>query len=113
MEKGSPISQRKRDRRGLLTLVGAGGAAAVAALLSRSNGAQAHGTIHADSATPDPAIHGDNTDGGPGIEGTSNNGAGVSARSLNGTGVFSEGNTVGVQGVSHGGEGVTGESSHG
>ena len=43
--------ERKKDRRGLLALIGAGGAAALAALLSRSNGAQAgHGPADATNA---------------------------------------------------------------
>ena len=37
--------EQKKDRRGLLALIGAGGAAAVAALFSRSNGAQAKAAV--------------------------------------------------------------------
>ena len=40
-DKPTTTLEQKKDRRGLLALVGAGGAAALAALFTRSNGAQA------------------------------------------------------------------------
>jgi hypothetical protein len=106
---------QEKSRRGLLALVGAGGAAALAALLSRSNGAQAgHGSLNASSSTADPAIHGDNTDGGPGVEGTSDSGFGVLGRSQSGDGVHGS-SPSGTAGhfTSQSGDGVSGESQSG
>ncbi len=40
-DKATTTLEQRKIRRGLLALVGAGGAAAVAALLGRSNGAEA------------------------------------------------------------------------
>ena len=102
-EDFSSDSGKERSRRGLLALVAAGGAAALAAVLSREDGAEAdHGTLNASSATGAPAIHGDNTDGGAGVEGTSAGGPGVLGHSQTGDG---------VHGISDGDVGVRGEST--
>jgi hypothetical protein len=84
--------EQKRDRRGLLALIGGGGAAAIAGIFAQRDGtAQAHGPSHVESASEDPAIHGNNTANGPGVEGTGNTGPG---------GLF-EGNTNGLEAFSN------------
>jgi hypothetical protein len=65
--------------------------------------AQAHGTEHKDSNNSDPAIHGNNTADGPGLEGTGVTGPGVHGLS----------NGVGVEGESATGIGVHGKTSSG
>jgi hypothetical protein len=111
-----------KSRRHFLALLGAGGAGAVAALVTAGNSAYAHGTTEASSATSDPAIHGDNTVGGPGVVGTSDSGDGVSGSSTTGhgvsgfssrdSGVFGRSETLnGVHGESPTGVGVAGDGS--
>ena len=99
--------------------------AAAGTLLSR-NAAEAHGTLHVDSATQDPAIHGNNTDtvdgpggGGPGVQGTSIDGVGVSGSSDTAAGVRGVHTsqteaTAGVLGINRGaGAGVAGRAVSG
>ena len=101
------------SRRALLRGLGAATAAAVAGGVLSPHVAQAHGTEHQQSNNSDPAIHGDNTADGPGLEGTSASGPGVNAFSLTGPGVlggsFPEHGQAGVQGV--GNPGVLGFGS--
>ena len=107
---------KEKSRRGLLALIGAGGAAALAAVLSRSNGAHAtHGVLNATSGDGAPAIHGDNTDGGPGVEGTSQSGEAVLGHSQTHFGVVgrSESGPAGVHGFSDSGAGTAGRSQTG
>ncbi len=64
--------EQKKSRRGLLAQVGAGGAAAVAALLGRSNGAEAVAPLFGYSADVGVAgVQGDNAAGGVGVRGES------------------------------------------
>ncbi len=87
-------------------------------LLSR-NTAEAHGQLHVDSATTDPAIHGNNTnptdDAGEGVLGTSVNGPGVRGVSTNDVGVRGRcDNGAGVNGNNDGvGAGVVGRARNG
>lgn len=107
----SPTLEQKKSRRGLLALVGVGGAAAAAALLGRRNGAEAaSGYFDSNSATP--ALLAINNDAGPGVEGGSSGGTGVYGYSPNvGTGVFGESNSgYGVAGYTTSSTGVKGES---
>jgi hypothetical protein len=89
-ESLAPTLEQKKSRRGLLTLIGAGGAAAVAALLGRSNGAEA-AALSGDSSSPAvPAVSGVHSTAGTGVSGTSTNGYGVAGFSSNDTGVKGE-----------------------
>jgi hypothetical protein len=104
--------EQKKSRRGLLALAGAGGAAAVAALLGRRNGAEAHGDVQGNSSTDDPAVHGNNTGDGPGVEGSATGGPGVEGWST-GNGVYGHSSGAsGVYGTSQGPNGVWGNSAH-
>lgn len=120
------VPERKTDRRGLLALIGAGGAATMAALLGRSNGARAatgESLILGQANTADaPTIlekTGEVSDwthalevqhlggGSPqaiAIAGVSDGGYGVVGASPSG---------VGVHGKSEGGAGVSGGSANG
>jgi hypothetical protein len=110
----TPTAEPKKSRRGLLALVGAGGAAAVAALLGRRNGAEAHGTVHYDSNDSDPAVHGNNTASGPGVWGAGNTGIGVFGYSSSHHGVSGSSNSSkGVYGYSNSATGVRGDGNPG
>jgi len=85
----------RTDRRAVLT-AGAATAGAMALTLLGRREAQAHGTSHVTSATGDPAIHGENSDDGDGVLGTS----------VGGRGVVGFGALVGVHGESVAGFGV-------
>lgn len=124
-----------RSRRDLFRVLGAAAAGAVAGGVLSSKEAQAHGTFHQDSANTTPAIHGNNTDNGPGVKGDSVTGAGVQGSSDTGIGVFAStsgngtavygqllstqpavvgqnfGSGIGVLGQSTDGHGVSGETS--
>lgn len=83
IEQAEPTAGRRKA-------IAAGGAIALgvaAGMLGTRQTAEAHGTTHVDSATADPAIHGNNTDAGPGVLGTSASGAGVRADSTAGNGI--------------------------
>jgi hypothetical protein len=135
----SPTIEQKKSRRGLLALVGAGGAAAVAALLGRKNGAEA-AALYGDSDTGDPAVYGNNTGDGPGVKGSgigvgvegSGIGNGVYGHSTSATGVYGTSQSYigvwgncpnatgvkgtgkpGVYGISTTGAGVRGEGKDG
>ena len=113
-DKPTTTLEQKKDRRGLLALVGAGGAAALAALLSRSNGAQAHGPHEIINNTANPAIHGVNVGTGVGVKGDSRFGNGISgvaradvANPLRLAGVQGSSDiAVGVRGFSGSGDGL-------
>jgi hypothetical protein len=98
-----------RSRRALLKGLGVAAAGVVVGGVLTPEEAEAHGTLHQESNNGDPAIHGNNTDGGAGVEGTSSQAAGV-----HGTGGFwgvvGVGNGIGVEGrtVGGGGTGVVG-----
>ncbi len=142
-DKSIAVLEQKRDRRGLLALMGAGGAAAVAALLGRSNGARAAtgdalilGSednmagdttwLHADIAPPDPndpnswveSFRVQNLSGHPrtvAIAGESRDGYAVVGAAM-GTGIGVHGKSeqgAGVNGGSGSGPGVTGDSQSG
>lgn len=64
----------------------------MAALLGRSNGAEAHGTVHYNSNTGVPAIHGDSTFFGDGVLGSGNTGMDVLGNSSTAGGVKGMGN---------------------
>jgi hypothetical protein len=124
-----------RSRRDLLRVLGAAAAGAVAGGALSAKEAQAHGTFHQDSSDTTPAIHGNNTDNGPGVKGDSVTGAGVqgstdtgiavfASTSGDGTGVFGQvlstepavrgqnfGSGIGVRGQSTDGHGVSGETN--
>jgi hypothetical protein len=105
----------------------------MAAAALASDRAEAHGTVHYDSATLDPAVHGNNTNDGPGVQGDSVGGSGVvgttaggfqsagvrgvntEAGNLNAYGVFGWNADIGrgVEGQSIQGVGVEGTSHHG
>src|SRR5437763_9440554 len=68
----------------------AAGAAVIGVVATTFGGrrvAEAHGTLHVDSATTDPAIHGANSSDGPGVLGTSQDGPGVRGDSVTFIGV--------------------------
>ena len=119
------------SRRRLLTL-GAAAAGAIAATAVSSDRAAAHGSAHFDSASSDPAVHGNNILFGPGVQGDSVAGDGVYGHTvggfqrsgvrgvtegtdLNDYGVFGSngGEGVGVEGQSIYGKGVEGVSHYG
>jgi hypothetical protein len=82
-----------------LLVLGAVTVGALAATAVRAEAAEAHGTFHADSAGEDPAIHGNNSASGPGVQGDSASGIGVLGHS---TGANVPGPAVaGVQGSSN------------
>jgi len=137
--EGPPVDQAEaevgRSRRDLLRVLGAAAAGAVAGGALSSKEAQAHGTFHEDSDDTTPAIHGNNTDNGPGVKGDSVTGAGVQGSSDTGIGVFAStsgngtavygqllstepavrgqnfGSGIGVRGQSTDGHGVSGETN--
>lgn len=109
----SPVStlEQKKDRRGLLALIGAGGAAAVAALLTRSNGAQATTGDSIKAGQTTAASAGDETELVANVSGDAaffgrNNDSGASAIGLQGSALGG----IGVQGLSWGGTAVKGTS---
>jgi hypothetical protein len=95
----------ERSRRVLLKGLGVAAAGAVVGGVLAPEEAQAHGPWHVDSNNGDPAIHGNNTDGGPGVQGDSANGIGVLASGGNRgvqassgfVGVDAQGDSVGVR----------------
>jgi len=105
------ILEQKKDRRGVLALIGAGGAAAVAALLGRGNGARA--------ATNDPLIIGQDNEQDSGDNtrlGGSVDWGGVfevGNRSSEGSGIAILGKSYDPAGGYGPGSGVVGESSTG
>jgi hypothetical protein len=110
-EEAAP--EKDTARRGVLKALGAAAAGAVAGGLLSPRQALAHGGFHQDSNNSDPAIHGNNTVGGPGVQGTSATGAGVHGEGS--TGVLGSGRTsgIGVRGHSQNSAGVYGEGSTG
>jgi hypothetical protein len=124
-----------RSRRDLFRILGAAAAGAVAGGVLSAKEAEAHGTFHQDSGNTTPAIHGNNTDNGPGVKGDSVTGAGVqgstdtgiavfASTAGDGTGVFGQvlstepavrgqnfGSGIGVLGQSTDGHGVSGETN--
>jgi hypothetical protein len=124
-----------RSRRALLRGLGVAAAGAVAAGVLGTREAQAHGSFHIDSDDTTPAVHGNNTDNGPGVKGDSVTGAGVQGSSDTGIGVFAStsgdgtgvfgqvlstepavrgqnfGSGIGVLGQSSDGHGVSGETN--
>lgn len=107
-------SDAGKSRRDLLKALSAAAAGAVAGGVLKAGEAEAaHATtINAVSNSPAPAIHGDNTDNGPGVEGTSLRGPGVQGFS-DGVAVHGRGRLIGVEGFSTFGQGVQGWSGHG
>jgi hypothetical protein len=105
--------EQKKSRRGLLALVGAGGAAAVAALLGRTSTAQAEPGSFDSNANGTPAVLGEHLFAGIGVKGTSPNGKGVSGSSDTDKGVYGYGGYAGVLGESATGTGVGGGSGNG
>jgi len=126
-DRESPGSEEGKTRRALLRALGVAAAGAVAGGVLSSKDAQAHGSFHQDSDDTTPAIHGNNTDNGPGVKGDSVTGAGVQGSSDTGIGVFAStsGDGTGVfgqvlstepavRGQNFGsGHGVLGQSSDG
>ncbi len=94
----TPTLEQKRGRRGLLALIGVGGAAAVAALLGRRNAAEA-APLQGTSSDGTAAVHGNNTGWGTGVVGWGINGRGVFGWSDNRPGVEGSGYTTGVKGT--------------
>jgi len=94
-----------RSRRHILKAIGAAVAGGIAGAVMSSKEALAHGGFHQDFEGIDPAIHGNNLNGGPGVEGTSATGVGV--RGQGAVGVSGEGSSVGIAGK--GSRGVVGE----
>jgi TAT (twin-arginine translocation) pathway signal sequence len=125
-ENGEAARQENegRSRRDLLKALGVAAAGVVAGGVLSPKEAQAHGTFHADSSTAAPAIHGNNTNGGPGVQGDSSSGYGVQGTSTDGWGVYGFSNSDngvrgesdsdgGVQGLSNSGTGVQGSTLSG
>jgi hypothetical protein len=103
-----------KGRRHVLKALGAAVAGALAGNLLSSKDALAHGSFHQDSNNADPAIHGNNTNGGAGVQGTSVSGVGTEGKSTTGIGVF--GTSTDGRGVSGGSKyeaGVAGGSTYG
>jgi hypothetical protein len=104
------------NRRDMLRLLGAAAAGATAGSVLSASSAQAHGTRHFDSGNSAPAVHGRNTNNGPGVEGESANHIGVRGESFgdpgepDALGVVGLSFRTGVFGVSPGGRGVHGDS---
>lgn len=135
LEEPSALREEGKTRRALLKALGAAAAGAVAGGMLSSKEAAAHGTVHYDSNDTTPAVHGNNTDNGPGIKGDSVTGAGVQGSSDTGIGVFAStsgdgtgvfgqvlstepavrgqnfGSGFGVLGQSSDGDGVKGETN--
>jgi hypothetical protein len=102
-----------RSRRNLLKALGVAAAGAVAGGVLSPGVAEAHGTLHVDSNNSDPAIHGNNTADGPGLEGTGVTGPGVHGLS-NAVAVEGEcGPGIGVHGVTDSGFAVKAEAFNG
>ena len=80
-ESDRPVAtaEQQKSRRGLLTLIGAGGAAAVAALIGRNNGAEAAGATFFDT-TSNPVVKTDNFGTGTALRARSVDGIGVIGR---------------------------------
>lgn len=115
-EKGEAAGEvdEGRSRRDLLKALGLATAGAVVGSVLSPKEAQAHGTIHADSTTLDPAIHGNNYVGGNGVQGDSPNGWGVAGSSISNAGVRGGADSGrGVAGVSTSGTGVEGSTQSG
>lgn len=116
----SPSSSRQsepeggRTRRAALKALGVAAAGAVAGgLVSPKEAAADHGEFNVTSNDLDPAIHGNNTNDGPGVEATSFGGPGLRAKSVFGTGVVANGGLeggIGVHGIAY--TGVFGEATH-
>jgi hypothetical protein len=106
MKDGSTATlKQKKDRRGLLALIGTGGAAAVAGLFSRNGRAAAgHGSVNYANNSGAPTVHAENSGIGVGIQGTGNIGGGVFGNSTGG---------IGVRGLSGSGTGVKGTGDFG
>jgi len=114
LEKEAAEPEVGKSRRALLKALGVAAAGAVAGGVLSVKEAQAHGSFHQESNNGDPAIHGDNTNGGAGVMGTSLTAWGVDGQCDNGTGVRGRslvGN--GVHGTSAIGTGVVGSSDTG
>lgn len=96
-------AEEGRSRRDVLKALGATAAGAVAgSVLSANESKAGHGTVNAVSDTFSPAIHGENTVNGPGVEGTSSEGPGVMGRGD--VGVSAQGSHIAItaRGVEHG-----------
>lgn len=113
-DKGSSEQEGSRSRRHILKALGAAVAGGLAGAVMSPKQALAHGGFHQDFNGVDPAIHGNNLNGGPGVEGTSATGAGV--RGEGAVGVIGEGASVGLSGQGSTGvvgEGFVGVEAHG
>jgi hypothetical protein len=114
IDDGERRPEATNDRRHVLKALGVVAAGVVAGGVLSTKEAQAHGSFHEESNNGDPAIHGDNTNGGAGVMGTSLTAWGVDGQCDNGTGVRGRsqiGN--GVHGTSPIGTGVAGSSDTG
>jgi hypothetical protein len=116
------VDAEGRSRRDVLRGLAAAAAGAIAGgVLSTEKAEASHGSLNAVSNSfPTPAIHGDNTAGGTGVEGTGGNagvrgiGADTGVRGDGGfAGVWGDGGSNGVRGESDYGTGVLGLSSTG
>lgn len=137
MEEQGPIegATGRESRRKLLAL-GAASAGALAMTAMRSSTASADGPAHTDHAGPEPAVHGNNTAGGPGVDGQSQAGHGVVGVShhmdrygvmgtnstldpdpgpplAQGAGVYGQGVNIGVKAFSNDGHAVDATSTNG
>ncbi|MBI1886595.1 MAG: hypothetical protein HYS09_09840 [Chloroflexi bacterium] len=112
MKEPASTLDKQESRRGLLALIGVGGAAALAALLGRRSQAEANHAATAGgnftSSSAVPAVHAENTDGGPAVVGDSDSGYGVVATSATSIGISGSGPEAGVQGISETKDGVRG-----
>jgi hypothetical protein len=104
-------SRKRATRRALLSLGSAAAAGAVVGALLPSAEAEAHPAGgHFDSANNDPALHGNNTAGGPGVLGTSVNGPAIAGHTASPSNAAIVGNWTGTPGP-NGHSGVFGSSS--
>lgn len=101
LEPTAEAPARGESSRRKLLAFGAAVVGGLAAQAVTPHAAEAHGTIHADSAGADPAVHGANAAGGPGVQGDSAFGPGV---------LGSGGSGPGIHGISSGFHGVFGRS---
>jgi hypothetical protein len=106
---GLAEADQPSSRRALLKTLGAAAAGAAAGGMLSPTQALAHGGFHQDFNGLDPAIHGNNTGEGPGVEGTA---VGSGVHGKGGAGVHAEGDFVGVNGESPN-VGVHGQGSTG
>jgi hypothetical protein len=101
--EGAMDSGERTSRKQALKALGAAAAGAVAGRVLKGEEAHAaHGALNAVSHTLDPAIHGENSANGPGVEGTSSEGPGIQGRGDVGVSALGGHIAISARGVEHG-----------